>query len=246
MHLKRIPMDGPQNFRDIGGFLNREGRAVKWNQLYRADGMGRLSQADMEKLRELQIRTIIDLRGEAEQRVRPDLAPEGIVLVSCPMMREEFVSEERAAEHTFARSLALGYQNMISEGAELIGAAARAVMEALERGAAVYHCTAGKDRTGILTAVLLLLLGAYEEDIVADYQVSHTYNEKGINLMVEQNPKLQEFLEHMGEDSMLHSHPKNIKKVLELLTAGNIAEWLEKAGVPAALQEQFRSRMLEG
>lgn len=245
MYLKRIPMDGPQNFRDLGGFMTEEGRAVSWNRLYRADGLNRLSEADVRRLRELNVRTIVDLRGVSEQEAYPDVVPEGADYRSCPMMREEISGTGELAGHSFARSLLTGYQTMVNEDRELIGQAFRAVAGGLEKGAVVFHCTAGKDRTGILAAVILLLLGVYEEDIIADYQVSYTYNEKGINRMVESVPELKEFLENSGEDSMLHSNPKNIRGVIDILRGEGIENWLEEAGVSCETAARLRELMLE-
>lgn len=190
MYLKHIPMDGPQNFRDLGGFYTENGMAVTWNRLYRADSMSSLSEKDVALLRKLNVRTVVDLRGLSEQK-------------------------------------------------------AKSVMEGLSSGAVVFHCTAGKDRTGILAAILLLLLGARDEDILADYQVSYTYNEKGVNRLVQQFPELKQHMEQAGEDSMFHSNPENMKAVLAVLNTGNIGSWLESAGVPRALQQSFRSAMLE-
>lgn len=244
MQLKHIPMDGPQNFRDIGGFLNRQGLMVAWNRLYRADTLKRLSEKDVEKLRAMNVRTIVDLRGKKEQETMPDVVPEGIRYCSCPMMKEEFTDDGQMARNSFLQSLMTGYQTMVKDGADLIGRAAQAVMEGVQDGAVVFHCTAGKDRTGILAAVLLLTLDVCEEDIVADYQVSFTYNSKGINKMVEQSPKLKEFVEQAGEDSMLHSHPKNIRAVLELLNSETVKDWLEENGVKSGLIQEFRKQML--
>ena len=245
MNLKHIPMDGPQNFRDLGGFLNRDGRMVAWNRLYRADGLSALSERDEALLRKLNIRTIVDLRGTSEQKAMPDRVPEGVRYCACPMMREDPAAPDQAAR-SFAMSLKVGYLKMVQESPERVGRAANAVMEGLEQGAVVFHCTAGKDRTGVLAAVLLLLLNVAEGDIVADYQVSYTYNANGINRMIERIPELKEYLIQAGEDSMLHSNPKNIRAVLEVLNAGNIAAWLERAGVGHERQDRFRQIMLEG
>lgn len=245
MHLKHIPMDGPQNFRDLGGYLNKDGLMSAWNRLYRADGLNGLSEKDADRFKALNIRTIVDLRGSFEQQAMPDIVPEGVTYCSCPLMKEEISGEKTLKQNTFVQSLVVGYRTMINEGQELIGAAASAVMEGLEKGAVVFHCTAGKDRTGILAAVLLLALGMEEEDIIADYQVSHTYNAKGVNRMLDESPEVKAFVEAAGEDSMMHSHPKNIQAVLELLNSGNISDWLEEAGVPLKLQRRFREMMLE-
>ncbi len=86
MHLKHIPMDGPQNLWDLGGFLTESGEAVVWNKLYRADGLASLSKRDMETFRKLNIRTIVDLRSDSEQKAMPDRIPDGVSYYACPMM----------------------------------------------------------------------------------------------------------------------------------------------------------------
>lgn len=122
MHLKHIPMDSPQNFRDLGGFLNHDGQTVAWNRLYRADGLSALSDRDLELFRKLGIRTIVDLRSAPEQESMPDKVPRGVTYRSCPMMREEVSSPEQAAELSFAQNLKTGYLEMIRDNAEKIAA----------------------------------------------------------------------------------------------------------------------------
>lgn len=243
MKLKHIPMDGPQNFRDLGGFLNRDGKMIVWNKLYRADGMSNLSDSDVKMLNKLNVRTIVDLRSTSEQKAMPDRVPEGARYCSCPLMREEMSTPAQAAD-SFAQSLKIGYLKMINENPDLVGAAVQAVIDGLKEGSVVFHCTAGKDRTGVLAAVLLLLLGAADEDIMADYQVSYTYNTNGVNRMFDKFPELRAYLEQAGEDSMLHSNPKNIKAVLEILNRDNINNWLDNAGVSRGLQQSFCENML--
>lgn len=244
MQLKHIPMDGPQNFRDLGGFLNREGKMVAWNRLYRADSLAALSEKDAAALLARNIRTIVDLRGNAEQQAMPDRVPEGVMYIACPLMREEFSASALAAQDSFAQSLKTGYLRMIQENMDLVAKAVRAVMDGLDRGAVVFHCTAGKDRTGVLGAIFLLLLGVSEEDIIADYQVSFTYNVRGINRLLAEQPELKRYLEQAGSDSMFHSDPANIQAVLALLNTENIGPWLEAAGVNRELQQHFREAML--
>ena len=167
MQLKHIPMDGPRNFRDLGGFLGQDGKMVAWNRLYRADGLAELSERDAAVLRERNIRTIVDLRGISEQETMPDRVPGGVRYCACPMMGEEVSTPNQAVLRSFAQSLKTGYLKMIQENGELVGKVVRAVMEGLEQGAVVFHCTAGKDRTGVLAAILLLLLGVSEEDMIS-------------------------------------------------------------------------------
>lgn len=245
MYLKHIPMDGPQNFRDLGGFLTASGQVVACNRLYRADGLSGLSEGDIAWFRRLNIRTIVDLRSTAEQAARPDRVPEGVRFCSCPMMREQGSGEQPGSASAFLQSLKVGYLAMIRDGAPLVGSAVNAVLDGLEQGAVVFHCTAGKDRTGVLAAVLLLLLGVSEEDITADYEVSYTYNARGVNRAVAQVPQLKPYLEQAGEDSVLHSNPKNIRAVLDELNAGTISGWPEAAGVSPERQSRLRRILLE-
>ena len=76
--------------------------------------------------------------------------------------------------------------------------------------------------------------------------MSYTYNANGVNRMIERIPELKAYLLQVGEYSMLHSNPKNIRAVLEILNAENIAAWLERAGVRRERQDRFRQIMLEG
>lgn len=244
MQLKHIPMDGPQNFRDLGGFLNQDGKMVLWNRLYRADSLAELTEKDASALRVRKVCTIVDLRGSAERQAMPDRVPEGIRYIACPLMREDPSAPDMAALDSFAQSLKIGYLRMVQENTDLVAQAVRAVMDGLERGAVVFHCTAGKDRTGVLAAILLLLLGVADEDIIADYQVSFTYNVRGINRLVAEQPELRQYLEQAGSNSMLHSDPANIQAVLALLNRENIAPWLEAAGVSREMQRHFREAML--
>ncbi|MDD6717458.1 MAG: tyrosine-protein phosphatase, partial [bacterium] len=123
MYLKHIPMDGPQNFRDLGGFLTASGQVVAWNRLYRADGLSGLSEGDIAWFRRLNIRTIMDLRSTAEQAARPDRVPEGVRFCSCPMMREQGSGEQPGSASAFLQSLKVGYLAMIRDGAPLVGSA---------------------------------------------------------------------------------------------------------------------------
>lgn len=245
MNLKRIPMDGPKNFRDLGGYINQQGKAVCWNKLYRADGLSEMTDSDVKRFQELGIRTIIDLRSKTEQSMAPDRVPEGTAYISCPMMNEEIkVSERHQEVGAFKKSLVTGYLTMIEEAPELIAQAVSAVMQGIRQGGVVFHCTAGKDRTGVLAAVLLTLLGAYEEDIIADYQVTHTYNEKGINAKVRRLTEMRQVDHKVIDDAMLSSDPETIQTVIHKLKTLSLKDWLTKYGVKEEEIEEFKKQML--
>jgi protein-tyrosine phosphatase len=168
---------GPSNFRDLGGYGSTDGRRVRWRRVFRSDAL-RLTEDDVLLLRdEVRLRTIVDLRapfeyGHQEGGGKPAyvvrLSAVGARRVSLPMVDETRVRRQATDRRPIA---ARRYLKMFEQGAEAFGAALRLIADA-EQHPLVFHCAAGKDRTGILAAVLLGLLGVDDHTIVADYALS--------------------------------------------------------------------------
>lgn len=104
----------------------------------------------------------------------------------CPLQREQIDAKDitGSAERAFAGSLTDGYLNIVKTNGALLASAVRQLIAGLEKGAVLFHCTAGKDRTGILASCIFTLCGISQEDIVADYEVTYTYNKKGMNRLL--------------------------------------------------------------
>lgn len=160
------------NFRDAGGYRAADGRSVRWGQLYRSDSLGKLDGGDWERFRQLHVGTVIDLRH------RHEIVARGRVPAS-DLLRYHHISVEHrpydqaglSAAVDPARFLADRYGELAADGA----AEFRRVLQLIaEAGPAplVVHCAAGKDRTGVLTALVLALLGVAQDDIVADYALT--------------------------------------------------------------------------
>ena len=126
--------------------------------------LNNLTQEDWKKLQEADIQLILDLRSKTEQIQAPyDSERYGIARVSLPFMKEEVPLAD-----------SLDYVDMVRAVPEAVCAALRHIRNTRKAGHAVlFHCTAGKDRTGILAALLLKLCGVCNEDILADYHVRH-------------------------------------------------------------------------
>ena len=142
---------------------------TRWRTLFRADGLGELTGTDLAVLRELGIRTVIDLRSGSElERGRFDVDAHPVAFHHFP-----FIDELPDAEDFDRRPGLLGTQYL-----EIVRDAGGQILAALEVLAApdalpaVFHCTAGKDRTGVLSAIVLSLLGVDEPTVVADYALS--------------------------------------------------------------------------
>jgi protein-tyrosine phosphatase len=163
---RHLPLSGTFNVRDAGGYRTASGGEMRTGLLIRADALGRLDDAGRAALAELRIRTVIDLREDAERDITPD-ALDGLdaVLVANPLF---------AGRRPEVGNLAAVYEMLVDQCGDTITAAVRrlAAPGALP---AMVHCTAGKDRTGVVVALAHAIAGVSDEDICADYAQTSRY-----------------------------------------------------------------------
>src|SRR5665213_3119175 len=164
-----IALEGAGNFRDLGGYATLDGRRTRWRVLFRADGLSELSQTDFSVMRDLGIRTVVDLRsGHEVEQSRFDVEAHPVTFHHFPFIKSLPQPEEFAQAPGF---LGTQYTEMLDLATPQIVGALTA-LAAPEARPAVFHCTAGKDRTGLLSALVLSLLGVPEDTVVADYALS--------------------------------------------------------------------------
>ncbi|MER7716940.1 tyrosine-protein phosphatase [Streptomyces flaveolus] len=172
-----IRLEGTSNFRDAGGYRTGDGRWVRMGVVYRSDSLDRLTDADLAKLKRLGLSVDYDFRTTPERTAAPDRLPQGVRYVVANVVGDDspLFSMPGTAEEA-ARLMIDGEKSMVS------GAPAKAayasVFEDLSDGDAaglVYHCTAGKDRTGWASAALLTALGVPRETVMKDYLASNVY-----------------------------------------------------------------------
>lgn len=158
------------NVRDLGGLPTTDGRTVKRGLVYRADGVHRLDGDDLESAAVLGLRTVLDLRTEGELergRFPTDLHP--VDWYHLPVLQRIWSDDELVPGTGAAAFLRDRYLDMLDQGG---GSLARALELIADGHPALFHCSAGKDRTGVLAALLLGLLGVGRDDIVHDYHLS--------------------------------------------------------------------------
>lgn len=168
-----ILLEGTTNVRDLGGWPTRDGRHVKFGQLFRAARLARITEPDTRALKALGIRTVVDLRG-ADERAKVPNVDHGFTEISLaiepsigPRLREMAERGEGTAEEMRAM-MARAYATYAIEWA----AQYRALFTLLlteQRVPLLFHCTAGKDRTGFGAALILAALGVREDAIREDY-----------------------------------------------------------------------------
>jgi protein-tyrosine phosphatase len=165
-----IALVNTYNLRDLGGYPTVGGRRVRWRRLFRGAGLQRLIGADLETVRGLGLTTVIDLRTERELAATGGYALPA-TFHHLPMLATIWDLSAVDPEASADDYLAARYVEMLDEGAVTIAA----VMEILGRPEsfpAVFYCAAGKDRTGVLAALVLDAIGVEAEHIVADYHLS--------------------------------------------------------------------------
>lgn len=225
--IKHLILPHAANLRDMGGLQTQDGHFIRWHRLYRADALSALTPDEWETLYARGIRTVVDLRSRSETVSMPDRVPDGILWVHCPLQTEQLdlAHLDEGAAAAFRRSMAESYTDILDKTPQLLAAAVQTVADRLAEGAVLFHCTAGKDRTGVLAATLLHILGAYDADILAEYEVSATLNRAGLQKIVAQMPNYEEIL------PLLSSARENMEPLLARFHTMDLESHLCKNGL---------------
>jgi protein-tyrosine phosphatase len=233
------------NLRDIGGYPTADGRRVRWRTVLRGAGLHRLRGEDGERVAALGLRTAIDLRTPAEHAGAGGVpAAIGAETVHLPLIAQTWPQPLPAAGDASLAFLLARYEEMLVEGGPSIAAALR-ILARPERVPAVFFCAAGKDRTGVLAAVLLALLGVDDDDVAADYHLSRDQvarimarrrARRGLDPMIDQ------------PDVMLDAPPGAITGLLAGIRErhGSIERYAAEIGVGAETVAGLRAALLEG
>lgn len=208
---RQFALQGAHNVRDIGGYRTADGRSVAWGRVFRGDSLADLTADDRRAVEGANVGTVVDFRGEDEiAKSGADQVPAGGELVSIPLLDDNTQALSEAIQSAMttgdgaAMEATLGggkamriadesFVNQLGKPGTMAGYAETLRLIAGSDKAVIYHCTAGKDRTGMMTALLLGLLGVPDETIVADFVLSNTYNR-------EHNDKTYAFLSGKGVD----------------------------------------------
>ena len=167
---RRVPFEGVRNFRDLGGYPSALGGRTRWGTVFRADALHLLTVTDLAAYDLLGLRAVFDLRGDQERIDEPDPVESLHLPLSQPHHETPDISQIQTA--------ADGVRRLQSQYLEVIDTVAPSIGELLtsltDPGGlpTVFHCAGGKDRTGIVAALLLLLLGVDRETVLDDYELT--------------------------------------------------------------------------
>lgn len=185
-HQRILPISGGQNFRDLGGYPTSDGHHTKWGKIYRTGRLGHLTDDDLSVLSRRHIVADIDFRTTIEEKLLPDKLPTGAKYFSNQIFkprtekhRNSGMSEEEAAVYMEpgqgAFFMKRNYKMMIENPycQSSFRKFFATVLDQAKNGAVLFHCTAGKDRTGLGAYLLLRALGVDEETATKDYLLTN-------------------------------------------------------------------------
>jgi protein-tyrosine phosphatase len=237
MESRRIPLPGTLNVRDLGGYPTRDGGSVRWRTLLRSDALHRLDDTGRAALAGFGLRTVVDLRtGEEAQSAPSALDGTGARIFHVPLFRAEAIG-------TLPPELAAVYRHMIDDR----GAAIAEAVGRLSAGGALpglIHCSAGKDRTGLVVALVLAVIGVPDEIIAADYAMSAQNLDADTAQVIS---RIQAISGGYRLDlGVLGSPPELILEALARVRdqAGSVTGYLVGHGLPRPAVETLRSALV--
>ena len=258
----RLPIPTAPNLRDLGGWPTDGGGRVRRGLVFRSAELGRLSVADAGAVAALGITTVYDLRTTAERAQEPDRLPAGVDLVVLDVLADaggdaaatlaELVADPASLRSALAggggaRLLEDTYRSIVTLPSAvtayrtLLGDLARA-----DRRPAVFHCTTGKDRTGWAAAVVLMLLGVPDGDVMADYLLTND------ELLPQLAPVFDRFAAAGGDPAQLRPllgvEPAYLATALAEMRErhGTVERYVtDGLGLPVATIDALRSALVE-
>ena len=247
-----VPLEGSFNFRDLGGYPSLGGRHTRWGRLFRADALHELTGDDVAQLRDLGLRTVVDLRTEREleRSGRGLLEPEPVAFHHLAVVQERVRGTVTADAESLAAPAPPG-DDLAERYLWYLDVGRGSLVEALtlmgrdDNYPLVFHCAAGKDRTGVLAALVLEIVGVDREVIVSDYVITA----ERLRFIMDRWRADPEFAERMDRipPTRFSVEAPTMEGFLDGLSArhGGARVWALGAGVPAEALDRMVELLLE-
>ena len=189
---REIKLQGAINFRDLGGYPTKNGKHVKWGKIYRSASLNNLTPEDLQKLQSLSLAYVADFRGPYEVKAAPDKLPASAIRVSLPAGSEQIgessYMKEMMSQAVKGDSFLVGFYSTLTPFKARYKPVFDELLVLNKDSTLLFHCTAGKDRTGIAAALILYALGVDDQTIWSDYTATNYYrkaeNERAIGGMM--------------------------------------------------------------
>jgi Protein tyrosine/serine phosphatase len=243
-----VPLEGPANFRDLGGHVTADGRSVRLHRVYRSDSLSGLTAADVERLRDdLGIRTVIDLRaGHEVEEYGHGLLEAHVRQLHLPIVdqtREPPKSRRRDREAAKFQTLDQIYLFMLREYGDRFAAVLRVIADG-EAQPVVFHCAAGKDRTGLTAALVLGLCGVPDDAIVADFAFTESRMPSIIARHTERAEGTDAAVEVAGQQYGAQALTMTVVLAAMRTEYGSIEEYVSSVGLEPSVVADLRATLL--
>jgi protein-tyrosine phosphatase len=239
-----LQLDGAVNVRDLGGLPTADGRTTRSGVVLRSDNLQGLSGRDVQQLQEIGVRTVVDLRTPAEVE---GTGPGPLVEAGVRHVNLDLIpgwGSERAVPHEQREEgdLSHFYLGYLDQAPDAVAQALRVLADP-ESGAAVVHCAAGKDRTGVVCALALLVAGVPREEVVQDYALTDQ-RIQAIKDRLAADPFYADDMANRSLDDM-RPHALSMRHFLDRLDElGGPIGWLDEHGFGATDQAALRDRLV--
>ncbi len=243
-----IELEGCFNFRDLGNYTNTTGKQMRCGQVFRADGLQRLTETDLDHLcGEIGLRGVIDLRSSDEVEADGRGAIEQRVAIHHVPLFERTRAGAGQARADWIKPELLSHMGdlywlMLQAASGPIVEVVKLIAES--ESPLVFHCAAGKDRTGVISSVLLSLLDVPQETIIADYAFSRK-NIDAINARLGESETYKKMMDAMPPDAY-DADPAAMTHFLSKVTEqeGSMVDWAANAGIDDTMRAQLQARLL--
>ncbi len=246
-HPERIvPLQGASNFRDLGGYPGHGGRALRWRRLYRSDHLGQLTAGDMAELRKRGVTRALDFRGVQESATAaydvPGVARHALNIEPTVAQRMQDIAAlgRQLDEATTVDLMEQLYRNVVRRHHGQMAAFFHHVLAT--EGALVFHCTAGKDRTGIAAALLLSALGVSRDLVMQDFLITNQVFRPPVSMHV------ADPLPAAARQALWSVRPSYLQAALDVIDteAGGMPHYLRNGlGLTEPQLDELAQRLLE-
>lgn len=222
---RHLPMTGGYNFRDLGGFKTKDGRYTKWGRLFRADELSNLTEDDLKYLASIPITSVIDFRAQSEAKRSPDKLPETVQFTYPIAITPGNLSNEGIQANLLKTNIdvQMKQMNRLLVSDPVCVRAFRIFFAIVQNNLSaplIFHCSAGKDRTGMAAALVLYALGVDEATIMQDYLSSKIYLSDKYDAFIAKYPRAASIF--TVKSMFLHAGINQIKRdhgsVMDFLT----------------------------
>jgi len=247
---RHLVLQGAANFRDLGGYKTKSGKTVRWGKVYRSADISKLTDTDLALLKDRHITYDVDLRGTQESQQAPDKLNPGTNYILCPAGSDSlsnWMKEIAAAPKNSGDSIMIAYYSNTKYLADRYKPFFGQLLAIPDGQSLVFHCTAGKDRTGIAAAIFLYSLGVSYDTIVNDYTATNYYR----NADTERSVKGMVGMMHIDEGtarSMLSAKKEYLDATFAAITKqyGSVDNFIKKQlGLNNKQLEVLKSKYLE-